>query len=134
MKYTYPIIIKHEPSENGVDYFVELPDFDYMTQGETISEAITMGQDLLANALIIFEDQGKELPTPSDIKELQKQNPDDIISLVVADSVEYRKTYNSDSIKKTLTLPTWLNTLSEQKNINFSQTLQEALKEKLNVG
>lgn len=134
MKYTYPIIIKHEPSENGVDYFVELPDFDYMTQGETISEAITMGQDLLANAVIIFEDQGKELPTPSDIKELQKQNPDDIISLVVADSVEYRKTYNSDSIKKTLTLPTWLNTLSEQKNINFSQTLQEALKEKLNVG
>ena len=43
------------------------------------------------------------------------------------------KKHNNKSIKKTLTIPVWLNTISEKNNINFSQVLQEALKEKLGI-
>lgn len=46
---------------------------------------------------------------------------------------EYRKKHNNKSIKKTLTIPAWLNTIAEKENVNFSQVLQEALKEKLGI-
>ena len=46
---------------------------------------------------------------------------------------ENRKKFNNKSIKKTLTIPAWLNYLSEKNNINFSQVLQEALKERLGI-
>ncbi len=55
------------------------------------------------------------------------------ISLVGIDMDEYRKKFNNKSIKKTLTIPEWLNYLAEKNNINFSQVLQEGLKEKLGI-
>ena len=49
------------------------------------------------------------------------------------DEMEYLKKYSNISVKKTLSIPQWLNTAAMEKNINFSQTLQEALKAKLNI-
>ena len=131
MKYIYPIVITETSDPSGINYLVNLKDFDYMSQGETLAEAIEMGQDLLANVAIMYEDDNREFPEPSDVKTLQLDNPDATVTLVLADSTEYRKAYNTDSVKKTLSIPTWLNSMSEKANINFSQTLQEALKNKL---
>ena len=55
------------------------------------------------------------------------------VSFVSINMDEYRKKFNNKSIKKTLTIPAWLNYLSEKNNINFSQVLQEALKERLGI-
>ena len=62
-----------------------------------------------------------------------KQSKNQFISFVSIDMEDYRKKFNNKSIKKTLTIPEWLNYLSEKNNINFSQVLQEALKEKLGI-
>ena len=55
------------------------------------------------------------------------------VSFISIDMDDYRKKFNKKSIKKTLTIPEWLNYLAEKNDINFSQVLQEALKEKLNI-
>ena len=49
------------------------------------------------------------------------------------DTIEYRKFYDNRAIKKTLTIPAWLNTLAERQGINFSLTLQSALKQALEI-
>lgn len=69
---------------------------------------------------------------PSDIRELKPQ-PGDITSLVACDTLEYRRFNDSKAVKKTLTIPNWLNVMSERANINFSAVLQKALMEELNI-
>ena len=59
--------------------------------------------------------------------------PDQFVAVVSFDFDEYQKKHGEKSVKKTLTLPAWLNTLSERKNINFSQVLQNALIHELQI-
>ncbi len=131
MKYVYPIIITFEEDETDIDYLVSLPDFESMTQARTVPEAIEMGQDLLASLAVAFEDNKKQFPEASSMSDLIEQNKNSMVTLVVADSMKYRKMTESRAVKKTLTIPSWLNSKAEDAGINFSQTLQEALKEKL---
>ena len=62
-----------------------------------------------------------------------KLKKNQIISYVSVNMHEYKKKYSSASVKKTLSIPAWLNTMAEEHKINFSQVLQEALKEKLAI-
>lgn len=133
MKYTYPIVITHEPdaSTKAPQYIVRIPDFDALTQGESITDAIEMGQDLLSILVVQYEDEKRELPEVSSFTDLSEQFSGSVVSLVIADSDHYRQTYQSKPVKKTLTIPSWLNSRAEEAGINFSQTLQDALKAKL---
>ncbi|HCA33975.1 MAG TPA: toxin-antitoxin system, antitoxin component, HicB domain protein [Lachnospiraceae bacterium] len=47
--------------------------------------------------------------------------------------MKYREKYNTKAVKKTLTIPQWMNEAAAKANINFSQVLQDALREKLSV-
>ena len=67
-----------------------------------------------------------------EIKDIETKG-NSFVTLIACDTIEYRKFYDTKSIKKTLTIPNWLNTLSEREGINFSQVLQEALMSKLNI-
>ncbi len=88
-----------------------------------------MAQD----AMGLYLDNLTNFPKPTlDITQIILQK-NQFVSFVSIDMDEYRKKFNNKSIKKTLTIPEWLNYLSEQNNINFSQVLQEALKEKLGI-
>ena len=53
--------------------------------------------------------------------------------LIEFDPVEYLKSASNKTVRKTLTIPSWLNSLAEQNNVNFSNVLQNALKEYLNI-
>lgn len=44
-----------------------------------------------------------------------------------------QKKYEAKSVKKTLSIPAWLNTVAEKENVNFSQILQKALIETLKI-
>ncbi len=132
MKYTYPIVITHEPDSSSMaPYIVRIPDFDALTQGESITDAIEMGQDLLSILVVQYEDEKRELPEASPFADLSEQFRGSVVSLVIADSDHYRQMYQSKPVKKTLTIPSWLNSRAEEAGINFSQTLQDALKAKL---
>ena len=130
MKYAYPAIIQAEA--DGL-YSVEFPDIDgCVTSGSSLSDAIQMAEDALCLMLYDMEESGEAIPAPSDPKAVQA-GTDALVSLVCCDTIEYRKLYNNKAVKKTLTIPAWLNTLAERADLNFSSVLQDALKLRLDI-
>lgn len=127
--------------ENG--YSVIFPDLNYLaTCGETLDEALTMAVDCLAGYLFLCEKDNEVMPAPSAMehvnpanvaKELEIEVKEFFINMITVDVAEYAKVHFEKSVKKTLTIPAWLNTAALEQNINFSQVLQEALKEKLHM-
>ena len=79
-----------------------------------------------------MEENGKAIPAASDIKAV-KAGEGEIVTLVMCDTLEYRRYYDNKAVKKTLTIPAWLNTMAERAGLNFSQVLQNGLKNELHV-
>jgi len=130
MRQVYPAIFT---PEEGHGYCITFPDIRMgATQGDDIADGIVMAEDFLASALCKLEDLGEKFPAPSDIKTLPLKDGE-TASFISVDVADYRRRTADKFIRKTLTIPSWLNALAEDSNINFSQTLQQALKEKLNV-
>lgn len=128
-KYVFPAII--EKADDG--YNVSFPDIENcFTCGETLPEAIEMAQDVLPLMLCQMEDDKKPIPEASDISKLSIKD-NETATYIVADTMKYRKKYNNKAVKKTLTIPQWMNEAAINANINFSQVLQDALREKLSV-
>jgi predicted RNase H-like HicB family nuclease len=128
MKGVYAIILT--PEEKGFTVYV--PDFDINTQGDDLAEAIYMARDAIGLMGIDMQDDGKDLPVPSDVKTVNVADGD-LLSLVDVDFVEYRRKNDMKVVKKNCTLPSWLCYEAEQANINFSQVLQAAIKRELNI-
>lgn len=128
MKTAYPIVLI--PVKVG--FVVYVPDFDINTEGDTMAEAIEMARDAIGIVGIDFEDDGKALPVPSNLRDI-KAKENEIVSLVDIDFTEYRRKNDTRAVKKNCTLPSWLNEKAEAACINFSSVLQEALKQKLNI-
>ena len=125
-KHLYPSIF-HE--ENG-GFWVEFPSLDgCVTQGDTFEEAYEMATEALG---LYLETDAGIFNYPEPIK-INKSNVDEnsYIVMIEFDEVEYLKKTNNQSVKKTLTIPKWLDVLAVRKNVNFSQTLQNALMENI---
>ena len=126
-KYFYPVIL--EPEEVG--YSVYVPDIKgCATQGENMEDVFEMVQDAIG--LMLEDVQEKDFPTPSkpeDIKLTGKQ----FVIMLPFDSLAYEQKYNTKPVKKTLSIPAWLNSLAEENHINFSHLLKTALCDKLQV-
>lgn len=128
-KYIYPAIFSSE--EGG--FSVRFPDIDgCFTSGEDLADALKMANDTLALMLVHLEDEKRDIPVPSDILSL-KIKKGEFSSLISADTIAYRHTLNNMAVKKTLSIPAWLNDAATAAGVNFSQTLQDALKEKLSI-
>lgn len=128
-KYIYPAIF----TKDGAFYTVRFPDLESCyTQGDSLRDAYEMAADVLCLTLYQLEEEQKEIPAPSEVSALKAEG-DGFVSLVACDTLEYRKYYDSRAVKKTLTIPAWLNVMSEQAGINFSAVLQRALKTELHL-
>ena len=122
-------------------YSVVFPDLNYLaTCGKTETDAMSMAVDCLAGYLYLLQNEGNKIPKASSIKdvslkkvakELDADTVNSFVSMVSVDVAEYAKTHFEKSVRKTLSIPAWLNTAAIEKNINFSQTLQEALLAKI---
>ena len=121
----YPVIL----SKNGDGYFVTVPDFTVNTEGKDIADAIAMARDAIGLNVLQLEADKKEVSEPYS-QSFQVQD-DDILTLVDIDMTEYRNKYENRTVKKNCTIPYRLNADAEKTGINFSQLLQEALKQKL---
>lgn len=130
-KFVYPVLLNYEKDETGYDYFVSIPDFDGFTQGKDMADAISMARDYIGNMLIELEKQKKPFPKPNSIKYELKEN--DKETLVDIDLTSFKAKSKNIVVKKTLSIPKYLNDLGNESGINFSATLTEALKEKLGV-
>ncbi len=130
MRYAYPAIFT--PEEDG-GFSVNFPDLEgCYTCGDDMPDALMMAEDVLALVLYGYEADGKVIPEPSVISSL-KLSDGEFANYILCDTMEYRKRYNNKAVKKTLTIPEWLNEAAQDSNINFSLVLQEALKKKLNI-
>ena len=128
-KYIYPAIFQKEKT----GYSVFFPDLaGCQTEGDTLEEALNMAKDALSIFIFDLEEEHKNIPAPSNPTEIIIEK-NQFISIIEFDMLEYRKKYDNKSIKKTLSIPCWLNSLAEEYNVNFSQILQKALKEYLNI-
>ncbi len=128
MKYVYPTVLTPLPSG---EYDVRIPDLPgCITCGKNLADAIEMAEDAVAMWLCDAEDNHESIPEPSEKLTVEKPQ---FVSLIVADTNLYRKENDNRAVKKTLSIPNWLNTEAEKAGINFSQTLQTALKKKLNI-
>lgn len=127
MKYAYPVILYPDDNQIGV----EVPDLPgCITFGENMADALFMAKDAMEMWLWHAENEGLAIPAPSG-----NLQPDqgETITLIAADTEEYRKAHDSKAVKKTLTIPSWLNHKAEKANAPFSQILQEGLKSYLQI-
>lgn len=122
-------------------YSVIFPDLNWLaTCGDTLDVAIRMAVDCLAGYLYTSQRDGEEIPAASAMEDI---HPEDVareldfsadsvfVNLVTVDVEEYAKAHFEKSVKKTLSIPAWLNNVALEQNINFSQVLQEALMAKV---
>lgn len=130
MKLVYPARFYKE-KEGG--YSVEVPDLrGCITQADTLEEAIEMAEDAALGWILTAIEDDEELPVASKIEDIGLQNKNEFVSLLLLDIDKYTEKYgNRKSVKKTLTIPTWLNHRAEKIGVNFSKTLQEALLNKI---
>ena len=110
-------------------YWVEFPDFEgCQSFGNTLEEIYDNAKEALSAHCVTLLEQGKSLNPPTNIYEIQA--PDNaFVSLVDADIIK-----KSKAVKKTLTIPSWLNEIAENNHVNFSGMLQEALIQRFNIG
>ena len=112
-KLFYPAVF-HIAEEGG--YWVTFPDFpECLTQGENMQEAYDMAIDALGLILTDDINDHKELPEPSNITHVD----DGVVVIIPYDYLEYNRKYHNKSIKKTLTIPEWLNNEALRLNLNF---------------
>ena len=129
-KYVYPAVFTRE--EDG-SYSINFPDFESCyTSGETLADGIAMAEDALCLVLYDMEEKGAMIPAASDLNTVAHEE-NEIVTLISCDTIEYRKFYNNKAVKKTLTIPAWLNTMAERQGINFSTVLQKALQQELHL-
>ena len=125
----YPAVFHKEDT----GYWVEFPDLPgCLSQGETIESCYQNATE----ALGLYLDKENEtiernISEPSRIDYILQDNQNDLVMLVTFDSVEYARKYRTKAVKKTLSIPQWLNDLAVKEDVNFSQVLQEALIKKL---
>lgn len=127
--YCYPAVLTYE---EGQDIAVVFYDIELATSGTDDREALYMARDALGGRLELMEEDGDEIPTPTALADIPlKENQKAVLVDVYMPAV--RMDGINKAVKRTVTLPAWLNAKALEYNLNFSQVLQEALKEKLGV-
>lgn len=128
MKIAYPIFLA--PVENGA-YVVSIPDFKNYTEGKDLADAMSMARDAISLLGVSMEDRGQALPEPSDISSLTPEAPFTVPALIDVDFDAYRRANDKKTVRKSVTVPGWLNVEAEKAGLNFSQVLTEGLRIRL---
>lgn len=129
-KEMYPALFS---ADGNGGYTVEFPDLvGCVTEGDTLAEAVEMAEDALGIYLFSLSEDKKVFPKSSDPASIKCEHGE-FIDLVKWDEEEYLKRTDNRAVKKTLSIPSWLNHKAEEQNLNFSRILQRALKEELEL-
>lgn len=129
MKYVYPVTFTPE----NECFNVAVPDLPgCFTFGDSLVDAIEMARDAISMWLCDAEDKDESIPAPSEIQDID-HGPESFINLIDVDTTQYRRENDNRAVKKTLSIPSWLNSRAEKAGVNFSQILQDALKSHLDI-
>ena len=126
-KLFYPAVF-HKAEEGG--FWISFPDFpECLTEGDDMQEAYDMAVEALGLVLTGRAEEKEEIPKPTEVDQISVD--DGVLVIVEFDMMEYQRKHNSRAVKKTLSIPEWLNDAAIKAGVNFSQVLQEALMEKV---
>ena len=130
MKYIYTALIKKEAEDY---YECSVPDLPgCVTSGYTLADAIDMITDAASGWLVVNEDEGNSIPTPTAQTDL-KSSPDDFKTLIQIDTIAYRAATDTRSVRKNVSLPAWMVAMADKRKLNCSKILQEAITQQLNA-
>lgn len=130
-RYIYPAVF--EQREEG-GYTVMFPDLPgCISEGDDADDALLMAKDALELYMYNVEDDKEEVPAPSSAAKIKLEKEGSFTSLVEAWMPPVRTEMENKAVKKTLTIPKWLNDAAEDRKVNFSQVLQVALKNHLGL-
>ena len=125
-RYIYPAVFSYEPGE---EISVMFPDLDVATSGVDDDDALLSARELLGITLFGLEEDGEDIPAPSRLNAVQlSENERAVLVDVYMPSIRLNR-----SVNRTVTLPAWLNAAALEHNMNFSQVLQDALKQQLGL-
>jgi predicted RNase H-like HicB family nuclease len=126
MTMVYPVIFTKTDS----GYVVHVPDMNIDTQGRDLAEAIYMARDAIGIMGIDMQDEGRELPIPSNLESIPCEDGE-FVSIVDIDFDAYRRANEQRTVRRNVSLPSWLDEKATRAGINVSATLKDALIEKL---
>ena len=126
-KLFYPAVF-HKAEEGG--FWISFPDFpECLTEGDDMQEAYELAVEARGLVLTGRAEEKEEIPKPTEVDQISVD--DGVLVIVEFDMMEYQRKHNSRAVKKTLSIPEWLNDAAIKAGVNFSQVLQEALMEKV---
>ena len=128
-RYFYPAIFTYEENQ---EIAITFPDFDVATSGENDDDALLSARECLGITIYGLEEDNESIPEPSALSSI-KVNKNERAVLIDVFMPSIRMANVNKSINRTVTLPAWLNSAALENNLNFSQVLQDALKERLGV-
>ncbi len=128
-RYCYPAIFSYEEGEEISVFF---PDLDVATSGVNDDDALLSARELLGCIMYGLEEDEEEIPLPTPLAEVKvADNERSVLIDIYMPSI--RMAHVNRSVNRTVTLPAWLNAIALEKNVNFSQVLQDALKDMLGI-
>ena len=105
---------------------------DVATSGADDNEALLSARELLGCVLYGLEEDNEEIPSPTPLSDVTTaENERAVLVDVYMPSIRMAKI--NRSVNRTVTLPAWLNAAALERNINFSQVLQDALKSQMHI-
>lgn len=129
-RYIFPAVFTYEA---GKEIAVVFPDLDAATSGTDDNDALFSARELLGCVLYGMEEDGEEIPAPTPLSDVETaENERAVLVDVYMPSIRMAKI--NRSVNRTVTLPAWLNAAALERNINFSQVLQDALKAQMHLG
>ena len=127
-RYLYPAVFTYE---EGYEIAVTFPDLPgCATSGETEADAVAAGREALGLHLFGMEEDGDELPAPSQAKDIKLEDGE-VIAMIDVFMPSIRLNQKNKAVNRTVTLPAWLNAKAVECGINFSQLLQDAIKREI---
>lgn len=128
-RYIYPAIFHY--ADDGIS--VEFPDLPgCFSYGDTDIEALNNAKEALELHIFGLEDDNEEIPEPSHIRNVRADENESVVMIDVW-MVPVRDFMKNKAVKKTLTIPKWLNDVAIENNVNFSHILQVAIKDYLGI-
>ncbi len=127
MRYTFTAVLTPEDGK----CYVRVPDIPgCVTTGRNIEDAVAQITDALSGCLVVWEDQGLSIPPASAQKDIP-HNAADVLTLISVDTIAYRARTDTRAVRKNVSIPAWMAAMAEQKGINCSKVLQDALVQRL---
>lgn len=129
MQYISPARFKAE--DNGI--IVTFPDLeDTFTDGETMQEAFENAEDVLNLMLWNREEENAAIPPPSTQEKIPVPR-EAVPAMIKEDTLGYRKRHDQKTIRRSVTLRRWLDSIARERNINFSQLMQNAIRRECGI-